>query len=104
MVFTFGSFIYRVVRSTLIKLMFSTVVIITNYPSFASFNYEVAMFIAYIICFVVKLALILFVLDCNFILCKQPFLRVITNITDEWRDKCRRMRNECRRVKTSEDE
>ena len=28
---------------------------------------------------------------------------VITNITDEWQDECRRMRDEYRRVKTSED-
>ena len=27
---------------------------------------------------------------------------VITNITDERQDKCRRMRDECRRVKTNE--
>ena len=29
--------------------------------------------------------------------------RVITNITDEWRDKFRRMRDQCRWVKTRED-
>ena len=29
---------------------------------------------------------------------------VITNITDEWRDGCRQMRDECKRVKTSEGE
>ena len=50
MLFTFDSFIYRAVRSTLIKL----VVIMTNYAAFESFYYDVAMFIAYIVCFVVK--------------------------------------------------
>ena len=52
MLFTFDSFIYRAVRSTLIEL----VVIMTNYAAFESFYYDVAMFIAYIVCFVVKLA------------------------------------------------
>ena len=28
---------------------------------------------------------------------------VVTNITDEWQDACRLMRDEWRRVKTSED-
>ena len=31
-------------------------------------------------------------------------MKVITNITDEWQDKCRRMRDECRQVKMSGDE
>ena len=52
MLFTLDNFIYRAVRSTLIKL----VVIMTNYPVFESFYYDVAMFVAYIVCFVVKLA------------------------------------------------
>ena len=34
----------------------------------------------------------------------QRLKGVIANITDEWQVKCRRMRDECRRVKTSEDE
>ena len=30
--------------------------------------------------------------------------KVITNITDKWQDECKRMRDNCRKVKTSEDE
>ena len=52
MLFTFGSFIYSAARSTLIK----PVIIMTNYAVFESFYYDVAMFISYIACFVVKLA------------------------------------------------
>ena len=49
--FIFDSFIYRAVRSTLIKL----VVFIKNYAAFGSIYYDVAMFIGYIVCFFVKL-------------------------------------------------
>ena len=53
MLFTFANFIYRAVWSTLIKLPF-------HYDDklrcFESFCYDVAMSIAYIVCFVAKLA------------------------------------------------
>ena len=30
--------------------------------------------------------------------------KVISNVTNEWQDECRRMRDECRQVKATEDE
>ena len=53
MLFSFDSFVYRTARSRMIKL----VVLMTNYTTFDSFYYAVTMFIVYIVCVVVKLAI-----------------------------------------------
>ena len=53
MLFTFDNFIYRPAWSTLIKLPFHYY---DKLRRFESFCYDVAMSIAYIVCFVAKLA------------------------------------------------
>ena len=71
MFFTFDSFIYRAIPSTLFD---TSVVNMTIYAAFESFYYGVAIFIPYIVCSVVKLA---FNYTCSwfvtFYFCKKLF-------------------------------